>query len=102
MNALKSIWHHLCALWHSEGCIADFLEEQQALRERLWELQAAHEIGAGKAQALIEALEWYATESNWRRLPGRKLEFTSKSWARSPAQIDRGARAKSVLTQVSK
>lgn len=51
-------------------------------------------------KAVIEALQWYADTKNWRRRKGRK-EFGPKSWQKSSAQVDKGARARFILESCS-
>jgi hypothetical protein len=49
--------------------------------------------------ALREALEWYADSANWRKRGTNAPGTTPRTWIKSPAAFDRGARAKFFLTQ---
>ena len=48
---------------------------------------------------LREALDWYASSTNWRRRAAHTKGEPVK-WVKSPAAFDRGARARFTLTQV--
>lgn len=48
---------------------------------------------------LREALDWYASSTNWRRRAAHTKGEPVK-WIKSPAAFDRGALAKFALTQL--
>lgn len=49
--------------------------------------------------ALREALYWYATRENWRKR-SQRVVGKPRTWIKSAAAFDRGAKAKFVLTQL--
>jgi hypothetical protein len=51
--------------------------------------------------ALREALEWYADSANWRKRGTNAPGTTPRTWVKSPAAFDRGARAKFFLSQTA-
>jgi hypothetical protein len=50
--------------------------------------------------ALRNALEWYASSANWRK-QSQRVDGQPRTWIKSPAAFDRGARAKFILTQLA-
>lgn len=76
-----------------------YWKAREHLTDRIMVLGSRNEALAKENEALREALEWYADAANWRRMKGR-ADMGPKSWSRPAAVIDRGARAKFMLTQL--
>lgn len=50
--------------------------------------------------SMVEALQWYADFSNWRRVPRKAGKSCKAGYHKPSALIDRGSRAAFILTLV--
>lgn len=57
-------------------------------------------LPASHYDAMVEALQWYATLGNWQRKHTTKGLRGVPGWINPAAHIDRGSRAAFIITQI--
>ena len=87
-------------LKHDGPCACRFVRREEFGEAEQVEWCGLHAKQRDDMAAIRDALEWYADSANWRRMKGR-ADMGPKSWSRPAAAIDRGARAKFLLTQLT-
>lgn len=87
-------------LKHDGPCACRFVRKEEFGECEQVEWCSLHAKQRDELAILRETVEWYGDFGNWKRMKGR-AEMGPKSWGKPAAAIDRGARAKFVLTQLA-